>query len=125
MNANEAYKLFKKEEPTVKIGRSKFAALHPRKVMPTSSHDLEVCMCKYNQINMILDGLKNILPGALKPNEDLLSEIVRTLEQIKYVDRECKICGITKPLHNMFKGIDEKGATSYYQWENSECSRIM
>ena len=31
LNVNEVYELFKKEEPCLKIGNSKFASLHPVK----------------------------------------------------------------------------------------------
>lgn len=91
VNVNEAYELFKKEEPGLKIGRSKFASLRPCQVMPMSLHDQEVCMCKYHEnINMILDGLKNIVPEVPKYSEDLLIQTVCSLNQAKCMDRECQ-----------------------------------
>ena len=42
LNVNEVYELFKKEEPCLKIGNSKFASLHPHEVMSMSLHDHEV-----------------------------------------------------------------------------------
>ena len=118
VNVNEAYELFKKEEPGLKIGRSKFASLRPCQVMPMSLHDQEVCMCKYHEnINMILDGLKNIVPEVPKYSEDLLIQTVCSLNQAKCMDRECQACGIAKPLDELFEGIDDNTAASYFQWE--------
>ena len=125
VNVNEAYELFKKEEPDLKIGRSKFASLRPRQVMPMSLHDQEVCMCKYHEnINMILDGLKNILPEVPKYSEDLLIQTVCSLNQAKCMDRECQACGIAKPLDELFEDIDDNTATSYFQWETCEDGRV-
>lgn len=45
VNVNEAYELFKKEEPGLKIGRSKFASLRPCQVMPMSLHMIKKCVC--------------------------------------------------------------------------------
>ena len=94
MNVNEAYELFKKEEPGLKIGRSKFASLRPHQVMPMSLHNQEVCMCKYHEnINMILDGLKNILPkclGTVKISSSKQSAVSTKLsawiENVKHVE---------------------------------------
>ena len=46
LKIGEAHKLFK-EESSVKIGKSKFAELRPPQVLPSSSFDEEVCICKY------------------------------------------------------------------------------
>lgn len=125
LNMNEAYELFKKEEPGLKIGRSKFASLRPRQVMPMSLRDQEVCMCKYHEnINMILDGLKNILPEVPKYSEDLLIQTVCSVNQAKCMDRECQACEIAKPLDELFEGINENTATSYFQWETCEDGRV-
>ena len=125
VNVNEAYELFKKEEPDLKIGRSKFASLRPRQVMPMSLHDQEVCMCKYHEnINMILDGLKNILPEVPKYSEDLLIQTVCSFNQAKCMDRECQACGIAKPLDELFEDINDNTATSYFQWETCEDGRV-
>ena len=120
LNVKEEYELFKKEEPDLKIGHSKFALLCPRQVMPMSLHDQEVCMCKYHEnIKMILDGLKNILPNIPKSSEDLLHSTVCSLDQVKCIDRECNECEITKPLDNLdlLRSIKEKNVIS------SRCTR--
>ena len=45
LKIGEAHKLFK-EESSVKIGKSKFAELRPPQVLPSSSFDEGVCICK-------------------------------------------------------------------------------
>ena len=46
LKIGEAHKLFK-EESSVKIGKSKFVELRPPQVLPSSSFDEGVCICKY------------------------------------------------------------------------------
>ena len=52
LNVKEVYELFKKEEPDLKIGHSKFASLRPRQVIPMSLHDQEVCMVNTTRISL-------------------------------------------------------------------------
>ena len=59
LNVNEVYQLFK-EEPGLKIGKSKFALLRPRQVISMSIRDQKMCMCTYHEnINMILDKISS------------------------------------------------------------------
>ena len=47
LKIGEAHKLFK-EESSGKIGKSKFTDLPPPQVLPSSSFDEGVCICKYS-----------------------------------------------------------------------------
>ncbi|KAI6647814.1 hypothetical protein LOD99_8529 [Oopsacas minuta] len=49
----EAYSLWQKEYPDIKIGKSKFAALRPPHVLLTSELPRNVCVCRYHE-NFIL-----------------------------------------------------------------------
>lgn len=51
MTIAEAFQLFSVENPSLKIGKSKFYALRPKDVKPESPHD--VCLCIYHE-NMSL-----------------------------------------------------------------------
>ena len=73
---------------------------------------------------MFLDGLKNILLDVPKFSEGLLGKTVGSLDQVNRIDRECHECESTKPLDDLFTGIDENTATSYYQWETCEDGRV-
>ena len=44
---------------------------------------------------------------------------------MKCTDRECYECEITKPLDDLFTGIDENTVTSYYQWETCTHGRVQ
>ena len=48
MSIREAYQVFK-SETSIKIGKSKFAELRPAEVIPMSSNNQEVCICKYHE----------------------------------------------------------------------------
>ena len=47
MTISQAFESFRIENPTVKIGRSKFFGLRPKNVKPESPHD--VCVCIYHE----------------------------------------------------------------------------
>lgn len=69
-------------------------------------------MCKYHKnINMILDGLKNVVPNIPKSCEDLLHGTVCSLDQVKCIDREWNECEITKPLDDLFTSVNEETTT--------------
>ena len=53
MSVLEAYAIWKDEYPTRKIGKAKFAQLHPPFMLLTSQLSQNVCVCKYHT-NFIL-----------------------------------------------------------------------
>ena len=57
----EAFKQFKTENPEMKIGKSKFASLRPRHVLPVSDKDHNVCCCTYHEnFEMVLNGIRKV-----------------------------------------------------------------
>ena len=48
MTISEAYRLFSVEDPSLKIGKSKFYELQPKDVKPESPHDVCLCICHEN-----------------------------------------------------------------------------
>ena len=59
----EAYKQFKIEHKSVKVGKSKFASLRPIHIQPVSEKDQNVCWCSYHEnVEMMLDSLRKICP---------------------------------------------------------------
>ena len=123
LNISEIYELFKKESD-LSIGKSKFAALRPPQVVSMTARDQEVCMCRYHEnIDMLLIGLKKLLPEVPK-SEEILMQTVCSLEQICCVDRECQKCGITEPVDEMFADTNENSMVSYYQWVTGEDKRV-
>ena len=59
MTVRETYEVFRKEHGDVSIGKSKFANLRPKNVMPVSAKDHTVCCCRYHEnLELLLEGLK-------------------------------------------------------------------
>lgn len=63
-------------------------------------------------------------PTVPKSSEDLCGKTVYSFDRVKCIDGECQECEITKPLDDLFTGIDENTGTSYYQWETCEDGRV-
>ena len=104
---SEAHEIFK-QESKAEVGLSKFASLRPRQVIPVSSCDHEVCMCKYHEnIGLLLVGLHSVLSGVPKSPEVLLNTTVCNLHDQTCTDRECSVCEVEKPVEELFKGCDE------------------
>lgn len=62
MTVMEAIKQFKNENHDKKIGKSKFAILHPKNVVPISKKDHNVCCCSYHEnFDMLLGYLEYML----------------------------------------------------------------
>lgn len=62
MNLNEAFEIFKSENPGLKIGFSKFASVRPNEcVLASSAHGIHTtCVCVYHQnVKLIFDSLKS------------------------------------------------------------------
>lgn len=81
MNLNEAYQLFKKEHPSIKIGFSKFASLRPKEVRLTIENGgiHSTCVCMYHQnMNLIFEPLKrhNIFGEDIKHYKDLIDLVL-------------------------------------------------
>ena len=72
VNVNEAYEVFKREEPGLKIGRSKFASLLLRQVIPMTLLDQEMCMCKYRENINDTGWCKDHSPKSTPRTKDLL-----------------------------------------------------
>lgn len=66
-NLSELHTAFKNENPTIKIGKSKFAALRPKHcVLAGASGTHSICVCRYHQnFKLLLDGgnLKGMDPA--------------------------------------------------------------
>ncbi len=50
----EAYRVFQEENPEIKIGKSKFAALRPGKVFTKAETPRNICLCKYHENTQML-----------------------------------------------------------------------
>lgn len=89
LNIWEIYEIFKAES-NIQVGLSKFASLRHCQVVPVSLRDQEVCMCKYHEnIELLLNGLRNVLPGIPKSADGLSNATVCNFQDLKSMAREC------------------------------------
>ena len=120
LKIGEAHELFK-EESNVQIGKSKFAELRPPQVIPSTSFDQEVCICKYHEnIDLLLHGLSRLGTSDCTSSEEAVAQTACSLDSCKCIDRVCDSCGVTELTDHLFEGLDEDDSISYYQWQKVE-----
>ena len=118
VTAIEAYKQYKSENPSVKIGKSKFASLRPKNVVPVSEKDQTVCCSVYHEnFTMLLEGIRKQqvdLPG----DGALITEAV-CAEFLDCYMGECDSCRDTEALVEQkltkFSESADKVVT-YWKW---------
>lgn len=60
-------------------------------------------MCKYHEnIELLLNGLRNVLPGIPKSADDLSNATVRNFQDLKCMARECSEYKIERPVEKLF-----------------------
>ena len=117
MTVMEAYKLFKMEHESVKVGKSKFASLRPIHVQPVSEKDQNVCCCRYHEnVEMMLDSLRKICPTL--PSLDAVVEGAGCCWDIKCYLGKCDIChDVGNFIHSLLPtSLVEDTEVIYYQW---------
>ena len=116
----EAYKQFKNENPGVKIGKSKFASLHPKHVVPVSDKDHNVRCCSYHEnFEMLLDGIRKLKPQLPTPDE-LIKPVVCGWNLTCHFG-ECDVCSDVKQAltdNGLYLSEDDSttAVCKYQQW---------
>ena len=119
MTVMEAFRLFKKEHPNLKIEKSKFAALRPVNVVPVSDKDQNVCCCQYHEnFELLVNGIRKHLPNV-PSSETLIEQTVCGWYMACYtgVCDNCKEFGMI--VDDLFD-VSEHDETviEYYQWND-------
>ena len=133
----EAFNIFKKDYPDVKIGFSTFAALRPKECLlpgPAGTH--QVCVCTIHQnIKLMIEGvgLPNLTENSTAPlldHNDCMREIVCGIEGLTRPNCRLGYC-VLCPSIDKFKqrlrtifteaGIEE---LTYSQWVSTDRSDI-
>ena len=117
MTVMEAYSLFKAEHKDTKIGKSKFASLRPKHVLPITERDQTVCCCRYHEnVELLIIGLKKLCPAAPQL-DDMIKQLACRWEMKCYFG-ECEECrDVSAGIDRIFAGdIDDDIICSYYQW---------
>ena len=133
MTISEAYRLFSVENPSLKIGKSKFYELRPKDVKPESPHD--VCLCIYHENMSLLIKVSallcyhyytdlsfkawNINTHSNVNINDLMESIICDLESEECCSGDCSNCSTRVPSLNLMKGtnIDEEEEVSWTVWQ--------
>lgn len=117
MTVMEAHKLFAQENPDIKIGKSKFAALRPKHVLPISEKDHNVCCCRYHEnVELLVDGLKTIFLTFTSVS-DLVKKSVCSWQMLCCTGL-CDVCkDVSQVVSNEFgDDVDPEATVVYYQW---------
>ena len=124
MTIMEAYKQFKSDHPGLKIGKSKFAELRPKHVVPVTEKDHNVCCCIYHENGeLILEGMRKVCPDFPKDINTLVLQSVCEWS-VRCNFGNCPICrDIGKfmselALRNESTSITNDPPISYYQWSS-------
>lgn len=117
----ESYEGFKKQheqDPSKKIGFSKFSILKPKNcVLPGSSGTHKVCVCTIHQnVKLIIIGamLESVTNGRIKSYKDCISEILCPIPSSSCYLLECKRCPGTSVFCEYLK-------TCFVEYEGENC----
>ena len=117
MTVREAHSIFKSEN-NIKVGKSTFAKLRPKNILPISERDQNVCCCIYHEnFELLCEGMRK--SQDIPDRRALLDGIVCEKDKVKCSLGECKTCKdiskyLTKEVFD--NSIDEDTQCSFLQW---------
>lgn len=115
MSVAEAYRLFKEEYPSVKVGKSKFFEVRPPHVRPMSEMPHNVCVCVYHaNFEYLVEVLHKNIPDFPSTSRELVSEITCDVASEKCMSGECQTCF---EIYDIVKlKLDQSSGVSWKQW---------
>ena len=124
MTVTEAHSLFVGENPTIVVGKSKFAELQPAEVLLSSKMPHNICGCVYHaKIALLLEELHRKLSENFPLyGEEFVKSCVCNTTSKKCMTSNCVLCK-TKFQTTYLEEIDKKhlrAAATWYQWEKGE-----
>ena len=128
MTVAEAHSLFIGENPTIVVGKSKFAELQPTEVVLSSKMPCNICGCiYYTNIALLLEELHRKLPeNFLLYGEVFVKSCVCDTTIRECITSNCVLCK-TKFQTTYLDEIEKKhlrAAVTWYQWEKGEDGQI-
>ena len=126
LTLGETYEIFKTENPSIKIGRSKFCELRPDYICLRHQTPSNLCLCIYHEnIRLILQAIKQL------PN--YTSEFVKLIicdgdiEDCHY--GRCSACGNFQKYHNVIEDLIDDTSLGeeikYSQWIKDETKTVV
>lgn len=126
-NLNELFTEFKKENPDIKIGRSKFCELRPRWcIVAGASGTHNVCVCLYHQnVKLMTDGA-----NLRVDYKDLLEVMVCNIDSYNcMIMGKCEDCPGKQALLDMFEESEEDDLMpdniEYKQWVTQDRTEMV
>jgi len=122
----EIYSLFKKENPSIKVGKSKFAELRPKHVLLNSKVPQNICLCKYHE-NFIsaVDILHKNCPAVPNYSHDLPEKLICTPDSEQCWFNQCDKCKYGNGLRNICNMEEETDQLiTWYVWKNDGDGRL-
>ena len=117
----ETYAMFVKDNPTVKIGLSKFCSLRPINIVLSSKLPRDVCLCSYHEnIKLLCQCLNKEIPQFPVYSGSFVENFVCNSESESCMLGKCNRC--PKWLHQVrnMVDIDTFSEVEWCQWERVE-----
>ena len=93
MSINEVYALFTDANPTIKIGKRKFAELRPKHVLLSSQLPRNVCLCKcHENFIMAVNSLNKVVHSFPQYDHHLPEKCICESATEKCWFNECRAC---------------------------------
>ena len=118
----ESYAIFIKDNPSLKIGFSKFCSLRPVHVMLSSDMPRNVCLCSYHEnVRLICECLSKEVPDFPQYSGDFADHFVCDPSSESCMLGKCKKClSLGKQwIDDEMKKADIDEPTVWYQWERT------
>ena len=133
-NLREAHQLFKRENPDVVVGLSKFSELRPAQCIlagPTGTHT--VCVCVHHQnVKLMMEGsqlrdLSKEQNVTLDSYRHCLAQVMCNPPSLNCIFRKCKECSGTENLQQLLEKIFEGhmvDKVKYRKWFTTDRSAL-
>ena len=125
MTVREAFNLFSQENSDIKNGKSKFASMRPKHVLPMSDLPQNVCLCQtHENMNLLLQACNEANIDLPRSSSDLVKQVVCDERSVACMLKcNCDTCGDGKILQDIISALDDEvlgEVLTWYQWQTAE-----
>ena len=115
----EVHTLFLKDNPTVKIGLSKFSSLRPVNVLLSSAMPRNVCCCQYHEdIKLLCECITKQIDGFPSYSSDFVNNFVCNPDSEECMLGKCaKCCDMFRKLTKRENSDTSEDTVTWYEWE--------
>ena len=121
MNIMEAHQIFKKENPEIQIGKSKFFEFRPKGIKPMADIPHNVCICQiHGNMDSLLSGIAKACPLSPRSGRDLLEALVCKRQDAACMLGTCEKCSDAKFRVESSMDEDDNGEERCIKWKRWE-----